>query len=265
MAEEQQEKKQKTPGRAKAAWGAIKPTKSPRDEVKMTPAQKIYAMPPPGNTIIVGGTGSGKSTILANLLNNPAMLKGYYDRIFLICLSPAPTISDAVKAIKKRDIYHTDNPLIVRRIYQEQMDTVKKKGFKAAPHTLIIFDDIIQSPLFLKNEILRDIYFGGTHSKMSTYLLAQNYMSIPRMLRMNAHAAIICHGINKSEIVRIGREWTCGLINEREFDQLINYALDAPYSFIFINRTIPDKRDMYRKGFGRILRIRRGAAPGESK
>ena len=174
MAEEQQEKKQKAPPtRARAPFGVIKPTKSPRDEVKKTPAQEIYAIPPPGNTIIVGGTGSGKSTILASILNSPDMLKDYYDRIFLICLSPAPTITDAVKAIKKRDVYNTDNPLIVQRIYEDQMDTVKRKGFRAAPHICIIFDDVIQSPLFLKNDILRDIYFSGRSEEHTSELQSQ--------------------------------------------------------------------------------------------
>jgi type II secretory ATPase GspE/PulE/Tfp pilus assembly ATPase PilB-like protein len=60
----------------------IKPLKSARDDIYKTQAQQKYIMPPPGTMIVVGSTGSGKTTIVGNLLCNDNMLKDYYDEIY---------------------------------------------------------------------------------------------------------------------------------------------------------------------------------------
>ena len=234
----------------------INPLKSKRDGIYKTKAQKAYIMPPPGTMVVVGSTGSGKTTIIGNLLSQKNMLKNYFDEIYIFCLSPCTTLIDNVKQIKEHNVFLEDDPGKLAELFNNQKSSVDSIGFKRAKHILFILDDIIQSNKFLNSKALSDIFFGGTHSKTSLWLLSQNYMSVPRRLRMNAHSLIICHCVNLTEIERFSTEWQSPYMNKSEFTKLVQFALTDAYSFLFVNGTHPDKKEMYRSGFGTILSIK---------
>ena len=233
----------------------IKPLKSERDSLFKTPAQKAYIMPPPGTMVVCGATGSGKTTIIGNLLKERSMLKGYFDKIYLFCLSPATTLVDNVEELNDDNVFLEDNPEVLAEIYDKQKKNIKSLGFKRCPHILFILDDMIQSKNFLGSKHISNIFFGGTHSKVSLWILSQNYMSVPRRWRMNAHSMILCHGVNNTEIDRFATEWQSCYMTKDEFIELVKHAINEPYSFMFVNGTIPDKRKMFRKGFDTILKI----------
>jgi len=233
----------------------IKPLKSARDGIIKTAGQKAYCMPPPGTMVIVGSTGSGKTTIVGNLLKEPHMLKAYYDEIYVFCLSPCSTLIDNVEELKEQNVFLDDDPEKLEELYSKQKKTLSSLGFKRTPHVLFILDDIVQSKYFMNSKVLTDIFFGGTHSKCSLWLLSQNYMSVPRRLRMNCHSLILCHGVNNTEIERFSDEWASAYLSKDEFQAMVKFALDKPYSFLFVNGTHPNKRLMYRRGFCDVLTI----------
>ena len=234
---------------------SIEPLKSDRDGIKKTPAQKAFIMPSPGTMCVIGSTGSGKTTIVGTLLKKSTMLKNYFDKIYIFCLSPCTTLIDNVPQIDEDNVFTEDNPDKLAELYETQKRALKTIGFKRCPHILFILDDIVQSRDFMKSQILTDIFFGGTHSKVSLWLLSQNYMSIPRRLRMNCHNLILCHGVNSTEIDRFAEEWQSAYLKRKEFTALVEYCLDKQYSFLFLNATNPNKKKMYRCGFEHILAI----------
>ena len=233
----------------------IKPLKSARDGLYKTPGQKSYDMPPPGTMVVIGSTGSGKTNLVCTLLKEAHMLKDYYDKIYVFCLSPCPMLEEHVEQIKEKNIFLEDDPTQLKELYDSQKKALSSMGFKRTPHVLFILDDIVQSKSFLKAKVLTDIFFGGTHSKCSLWLLSQNYMSVPRRLRMNAHSLILCHGINNTEIERFTEEHQSSFMDKKEFMRLVKYALTDAYSFMFVNNTHPNKKLKYRRGFNDILEI----------
>jgi shikimate kinase len=233
----------------------IKPLKSARDDIYKTQAQQKYIMPPPGTMIVVGSTGSGKTTIVGNLLCNNNMLKDYYDEIYVFCLSPCTTLIDNCQQIEKENMFMDEDPQKLREIYEKNKRVVSTHGFKRAKHILFILDDIVQSKKMMNDTILSDIFFGGTHNKCSLWLLTQNYMSVPRRLRMNCHSMILVHGINNTEIDRFTDEWQSCYMDKKKFRKLVEYVLDKPYSFLFLNATNPKKKEMFRCGFDDVIVI----------
>lgn len=233
----------------------IRPLRSERDDVHRTPAQKAFIMPPPGTMIVCGATGSGKTTIVGNLLRERSMLKGYFDKIYLFCLSPATTLIDNVDELEEDNVFLEDDPDILADIYDKQKKNIKSLGFKRCPHILFILDDIIQSKKFLGSKDISNVFFGGTHSKTSLWILSQNYMSVPRRWRMNTHSMILCHGVNNTEIDRFATEWQSCYTTKDEFIALVKHAIDKPFSFIFVNGTHTNKKEMFRRGFDTILKI----------
>ncbi len=233
----------------------IKPLKSARDGIHKTAAQKKYILPPPGTTVFVGRTGSGKTTIVCRLLKDSNKLKDYFDQVYVFCLSPCLDIIEHVDQVEEDHMFTDDDPEQLFKLYERNKKIVKDLGFKRAPHTLFILDDIVQSNKFMNSKVLRDVFFGGTHAKCSLWLLTQHYKSVPKRLRMNCHAMICCHGLNKQEIEAFSEEWQSAYLDKNQFKNLVEYSLKDPYSFMFINDTNPNKKEMYRKKFDEILVI----------
>jgi hypothetical protein len=232
----------------------VKAVKSGRDGIHKTKAQIEYTMPPPGSMIIVGRSGSGKSTIVHNLLSRKDMLRGYFDRIYLFCLAPCNIITK-VPGMRPEDVFSDDDPQRLRDIYDFQRSRVTAVGIKKAKHLLFIMDDIVQSRHFMNSQVLRDLFFTGTHSKCSVWILSQSYMAPPRALRINTYSMIICHGLTGTELDRFCAEYQSAYLAKDTFRRMVEICLTAPYSFMFINNTIPNKKKQFRCGFGGIFVI----------
>ena len=232
----------------------IKPLSSQGDQVYKTSAQERHILPPPGTTIFCGRTGSGKTTIAIRLLKDENKLKDYFDKIYVFCMSPCMDLIEHVDQIKEEDMFG-EEPDKLTELYERNKSLVKSNGFKNSPHTLFILDDIVQSNIMMNCKALKDIFFGGTHAHCSLWLLTQHWKSCPKKLRMNPHSVILCHGVNKQEIESFTEEWQSPYLEKNDFKELVNYALKEPYSFMFVNATNPNKKEMYRKTFDEILVI----------
>jgi len=226
----------------------INPIKTLRDQVKKTKAQENYDMLPAGLTIFVGSTGSGKTVSICNILSKKTMLKGYFDRIIVFCLSPCPMLEDALQ-LEKKDIIQDDNPENVRKILNKQKRLVEEKPFGEVPHILLILDDIIQSRKFLRSNVIAELAFAATHSKISIFLATQSYMAVPREIRVNAHAVILFSGVKLSEINRFEDEYGSQYLNKKDFRKLVQHAIKDNYDFLVCNNTNPNRAEKYSKGF----------------
>jgi len=232
----------------------IKPLKSARANIKLTDAQREYILPPFGTTYFCGRTGSGKTTIICRLLKDKDKLKDYYDRIYVFCMSPCMDLVEHCPQIEEEHLYG-EEPEKLKELYDKNKKAVKTMGFDKAPHTLFILDDIVQSNIMMNSKVLRDLFFGGTHAKCSVWLVSQHYKSCPLRLRQNFHSIILCHGLTYQEKEKFVEEWQSAYLTKKEFMALVDYALEKPYSFLFMNATNPNKKKMFRKNFDEVLEI----------
>ena len=149
-----------------------------------------------------------------------------------------------------------DDPEHIVKLLEKQDKLIEKEGYKKAPHILIILDDIVQSNTFLKHEVLNKIAFSGTWSKISCIITSQSYVQIPRRIRLNAHSVILFHGLTDTELERFCSEHASPYLSKQKFCEMIKYSLEEPFSFMFYNRTNPNKKEAYRKKFDKILKIK---------
>ena len=213
----------------------ITPLKSKRDQIKRTAGQRSFDLPGPGSLILVGSVKSGKTTIIGNLLMKSTMLKGYFDKVYLFCLSPCTTLIDNVPELTDDYIFTDDNPEMLTKLYQQNKALTKDIGFKRTPNVLFILDDIIQSKKFMNSPTLGELFYSGSHCKCSIWILTQNYMSIPRRMRMTSIGMIICHGVNNTEKERFAIEYQSAYLDKKEFMEMIDHCLEKPFSFMFVN------------------------------
>jgi len=232
----------------------IKPLKSARANIKLTDAQREYILPPFGTTYFCGRTGSGKTTIICRLLKDKDKLRNYYDKIYVFCMSPCMDLVEHCPQIEEEHLYG-EEPEKLKELYDKNKKAVKSVGFDKAPHTLFILDDIVQSNIMMNSKVLRDLFFGGTHAKCSVWLVSQHYKSCPLRLRQNFHSIILCHGLTYQEKEKFVDEWQSAYLTKKEFMALVDYALEKPYSFLFMNATNPNKKKMFRKNFDEVLEI----------
>lgn len=232
----------------------IEPVKSDRDSVFELEKQKQGILPGMGLFIISGTTGSGKSVMICNLFGKKDMLKGYYQRIFIFCLSPCPILKECLE-VKDEDVINDDAPEQLEQIVDKQKEIIESKGFTDAPRILILCDDCAQSRKFLKHKVLQTLAFAATHYKISVILTTQSYVQIPRNIRINAHYLAIFHGCRKSELERFSDEYESAYLTKKEFQHMVRFATKEKYSFLFVNNRVSDKSEQFRKGFTDILKL----------
>ena len=196
---------------------SIKPLKSNRDKIKVRPLMENHVIPSVGSTIFCGRTGSGKTNVIANLMKNKQLLQGYYDLVYVFCLSPCNMLLDNCKDIIEKRMFTDGDPKKLAKIIKTQKEIVKNDGFERAPKILFIMDDMISEPSFMNSRPLKELFFAGTHFKCSCFVTSQSYVKIPRSLRINCHFLLLFHGITESEINRFSAEHQPPQLKKNQF------------------------------------------------
>lgn len=212
-------------------------------------------------TTIVGGTGSGKSTLVLNLLKSKNFYgpkeKGgsnYFTEIHVF----SPTVySDPLWEELEDDIpdenKHADpNEEELQTIIDKAKEEVKNNGADKSNRILIVYDDIIACPKFVRSAAFRESIYANRHCNMTVFLLSQAYKQVPRPLRIQAHN-LIYFGGNQSENIQISEEFASPGVSQKVLLSMIEHATADKHSFLFINKKA-DPEIRIRKNFDRILR-----------
>ncbi len=235
---------------------------------------------PSGNTLfpklpftltIVASKGGGKTSLLLNMLLNPHLFKGKFNRIIVV--SPTAKLDEkmnilretaditvvnhallkAMKVKKKIEIADfpgeeheyenrlTDsdfldniNETFLPDIIAEQKQIITTYGKKVADTVLIILDDLAAERKFYNSKITKSSIFNSRHYKISMILTTQVYNCIPPQIRINNSNLILFQSANKKEIQKIYEE-NNGKLTFNEFYQLYEKITSEPYGFLQCN------------------------------
>ena len=148
----------------------------------------------PFRILIIGGSGSGKTNVLLNLIENQPDI----DKIYLYAKDPYEAKYQYL--INKREgvgINHFNDPKAFIE-YSNDMHDVYKNIDDYNPDKenkiLIVFDDMIADMIHNKklDSIVTELFIRGRKLNISLVFITQSYFKVPKDVRMNTTHSF-CH------------------------------------------------------------------------
>ena len=170
--------------------------------------------------LITGGSGSGKTTALLNLINHEKDI----DNIYLYAKDPYEVKYQLL--INKREStglkYFNDSKAFIE--YSNDMDDIYKNieehNLNKKRTILMVFDNMIANMLSNKklNPIVTELFIRGRKLDISLVFITQSYFAIPKNIRLNSMHYFVTKIPNKGELQQIGFNHS----SDTDFQDFIN-------------------------------------------
>lgn len=220
----------------------------------------------PFSMSIVAGKGSGKTTLIANLLMRPEFYRNEFERIVIFCptlhadekwerllkedilykkkkkltdVDPEKDDPDRLK-INRGDVHTEPEDFVkeLKAIRAEYTEIFKEEGKKALPKTLIILDDCLGLKV-LSDKTLVNFIANCRHLNCSVLISVQRYNGINKTIRVNCTYLIVYPLYDEREIKLIYEE-NGSKLTYREFTETLLELFESPErKFLAINNQNP--------------------------
>lgn len=194
----------------------------------------------PFSWILIGPSGTGKSNLLLNVLDQ---YKKHFKEHHIILFSPSIGLDPKTSEIEAGWKYAEFRPEIIESVIEQQKQIMKKKP-KKVPEILIILDDCISEPgAFNQRGVLEKLFYRCRHFHCSLLITSQKYSSLSRGIRLNAKTVSFFRPYNESEKEHILKEHSDKYTKDK-FANMLEYVWGKPYQFLQIDYTKnnPDHR-----------------------
>lgn len=209
----------------------------------------------PSTVMVVGRTGSGKSSIISHYLSSPEFFgrkdprtkKLYFDRVYLFSESKDPTLTQTIPQLKgwerrvgkeDQNVFHDLDaaPQIIEKLLNGFEQDVKNHG-RNWKKNLFIFDDCVSHRKFWSSKALRRCYFNNRHHSLSTITATQQLHSIHLSYRIQSTHVLLLRGGSPREIEAMYSSFAQDYFkNKKEYQAFIESVLQGKYEFLLINR-----------------------------
>ena len=195
--------------------------------------------------LIIGGSGSGKTNLLLNLIENQPDI----DKIYLYAKDLHE--SKYQYLINKREsvgINHFNDPKTFTD-YSNDMHDVYKNIDDYNPgkenKILIVFNDMIADMIHNKklNSIVTELFIRGRKLNISLVFITQSYFKVPKDVRLNTSHFFIPKIPNKRGLRQSAINHSSD-INTEEFGNICRKYTAEPYSFFVIDTTLSSNNSL---------------------
>ena len=194
----------------------------------------------PYRILIVGGSGSGKTNALLNLINNQQGI----DKIYLYVKDPYEAKHQYF--INKREKVGSDNFKDLRAFieYSNDMQDVYNAIENYNPNKkrkiLIVFDDMIADMINNKklNPVVTELFIRGRKLNISIAFITQSYNKVPKDVRLNSTHFFIMKIPNRRELQQIALNHSSD-IDFKDFMKIYKKCTTEPYSFLVNDTALP--------------------------
>ena len=194
----------------------------------------------PHRILIKGGSASGKTNALLDLINNQPDI----DKIYLYAKDPYETkYQYLINKREKIGLDHLDDLKAfmeysndIQDVYKNIEDYNPRKNRKV----LIVFDDMIADMINNKklNSIITELFIRGRRLNISIVFITQSYFKVPKDVRLNSTHFFIMKIPNKRELQQIPLNRSSD-IDVKNFMKIFKKYTAEPYSFLINDTTLP--------------------------
>jgi len=242
----------------------IRKVKSAKDKISNPHLSEQDLIPRLGTSSIMNGTtGQGKSTLLTNLISSKRFFGGKNGKgedvfKFKFLVSPTAEGDDVQKklGVEEEDTFTDldEAPELIEVILDKQKEDVIELGSDKAPQVLMVYDDVISHPKFMRTDPFIKSFIASRHYNLTTFICSQSWTSVPRRCRLQAKN-IFFFASPLSEVELLSQEYCPPGMTKKQFFKMVDYCTSDPYSFMYINKSVPmDKR--FRKRLDEMINIK---------
>ena len=194
----------------------------------------------PYRILIIGGSGSGKTNALLNLINNQPDI----DKIYLYVKDPYEAkYQYLINKREKVGLDHFDDPKAFIEYSNDMQDTYKNiedYNPKNNRKVLTVFDDMIADTINNKklDSIVNKLFIKGRKINISIVFITQSYFKVLRVVRLNTTHFFILKIPNKREVQQIASHQSSD-IDFKDFMKIFRKYTAEPYSFLVNDTTLP--------------------------
>ena len=194
----------------------------------------------PYRVLIIGGSGSGKTNTLLNLINEQKDI----DKIYLY----AKDLSESkyeylIRNCENAGIKHLNDS----KSFIECSDTmndfyanIDNYNPKRKRKILIVFDDVIADIMTNKKfqSVTKELFIRCRKINIALVFITQSYFSVPKDVRLNSTHNLIIKINNKRGLKNIAINHSAD-IDYKDFIKIYRECLNEPYYLFTINTTLP--------------------------
>ena len=199
----------------------------------------------PYRILITGGSGSGKTNTLLNLMNEQKNI----DKIYLYARDLSKSNYEyLIKNCENARIKHLNDSKAfiecsntIDVVYENINDYNPSRRRKI----LIVFDDMIADIMANKKfqPILKELFIRCRKINISLVFITQSYFSVPKDVRLNSTHYFIMKINNKRELQNIVINHSAD-IDHKDFLKNYRECTKEPYNFLTIDTTLPSSNPL---------------------
>ena len=205
--------------------------------------------------MIIGGSGSGKTNTLLNLINEQKDI----DKIYLYAKDLSePKYEFLIKNRENTGIKHVNDSNAFMEC-SNTMDDIYKNIYEYNPNRkreiLIVFDDMIAYIMTKKKfqSLIKELFIRCRKLNISLVFITQSYFSVPKDVRLNSTHYLIMKINNKRELQNIAINHSAD-IDYKDFMKIYRECTKDPFNFLTIDTILPSSNPLrFRKNLSDTL------------
>lgn len=200
------------------------------------PNFNLHGITLPFRGLIIGGSGSGKTQTLLNLIK---AFDGTFQNIHIITKN------------KDEPLYNYLEDRLGDKgltMYEGINNAPDLDKFKKDEQTLVVFDDLV---LEKNQKAIEQYYIRARKLNASVLYLSQSYYAVPTMIRRNLSYIFIKRLQSLKDLFMILREYSLG-VDKKVLEKMYNKATETKQDFLLVDlEAEPENR--FRKNFNEIF------------